>query len=238
MSEPLSYAKFIGALRGAGLQVVEVETGGKPPSAHDRDHTGSWGPVNGVMIHHTVTEGTARTVEICRAGYPGLPGPLCHGVIAKSGWIYVVGYGRTNHAGLGDRDVLNAVRAESYATRPPVPDKDNLIDFNRHFYGFECENLGDGKDGWPDAQLDAIERASAALCKAHGWNEKSVIGHLEAQPGKVDPRGFTMPAMRTRIKKRLTAPAQPKPPALSRDESQDRRISQLERDVAALAKKS
>ncbi|MEV0019279.1 N-acetylmuramoyl-L-alanine amidase, partial [Streptomyces tendae] len=70
-------------------------------------------------------------------------------------------------------------------------------------YGFECENLGDGDDPWPAAQLEAIERAAAALCRHHGWNERSVIGHLEWQPGKVDPRGFTMASMRERIRDRL-----------------------------------
>src|SRR5690606_17398929 len=76
-------------------------------------------------------------------------------------------------------------------------------DGTRHFYGFECENLGDGRDPWPAAQLEAIERAAAAVCRYHGWNERSVIGHLEWQPGKVDPRGFTMSSMRSRVAKRL-----------------------------------
>jgi hypothetical protein len=52
--------------------------------------------------------------------------------------------------------------------------------------------------------LDAIERVSAAICRHHGWTARSVIGHLERQPGKVDPRGFTMASMRQRIHGRLT----------------------------------
>lgn len=236
MATPLSYAKFIAALKGAGLTVVEVQTGGQSPAHHHRNAKGPWGPVNGVMIHHTVTRGTARTVEICRAGYVGLPGPLCHGVIAKDGTVYVVGYGRTNHAGLGDRDVLNAVRTESYATRPPAP-READTDGNSHFYGFECENAGDGEDPWPKAQLDAMERASAAICEAHGWTERSVIGHLEWQRGKVDPRGVSMPALRARIgwqlhpplPKRTPAPAPA--PAETKDQEQDRRIAALEKEL-------
>jgi hypothetical protein len=154
------------------------------------------------MIHHTVTTGTERTVDICHEGYGSLPGPLCHGVIDKAGVVHMVGYGRTNHAGLGDRDVLNAVTAESYATVPPAPNRAE-VDGNARFYGFECENLGDGNDPWSAAQLLAIERVSAAICRAHGWTAKSVIGHKEWQPGKVDPRGFTMASMRTRIRTRL-----------------------------------
>jgi hypothetical protein len=164
---------------------------------------GPWGPVNGVMIHHTVTTGTDTSVRICRDGYTSLPGPLCHGVIAKDGAVHLVGYGRANHAGLGDDDVLRAVTAE--AALPP--DDEANTDGNARFYGFECENLGDGKDPWPEAQLLAIEKVSAAICRAHDWGALSVIGHLEWQPGKVDPRGFTMAAMRDRVAVRLGTPA-------------------------------
>ncbi|MEW1547539.1 peptidoglycan recognition protein family protein [Streptomyces tsukubensis] len=199
MAAPLSYARFVKALRAEGLKVVEVKTAGRSPSTHNRNGVGPWGPVHGVMIHHTVTKGTSATVEICRKGYTALPGPLCHGVIAKDGTVYVVGYGRTNHAGSGDDDVLRAVIAE---TSPPRPNEANT-DGNRHFYGFECENLGDGKDPWPAPQLEAMARASAALCRAHGWNRRSVIGHLEWQPGKVDPRGASMETLRSKVHRRL-----------------------------------
>ena len=189
-------AKFLERLRAEGVRVQEHGNW----RTHNRNHKGAWGPVNGVMIHHTVTKGSARTVEICTEGYAALPGPLCHGVITKDGTVHLVGYGRTNHAGLGDDDVLKAVIDERTL---PAPNESNT-DGNAHFYGFECENLGDGKDPWPEAQLEAIERVSAAICRHHGWTERSVIGHKEWQPGKVDPRGFTMAAMRARIKDRLT----------------------------------
>lgn len=207
MASPMSAAQFAQALRAEGLEVVLVGDW----DDHNRNHKGPWGPVHGVMIHHTVTKGSARTVDICRKGYSGLPGPLCHGVITKDGRVHLVGYGRANHAGLGDDDVLRAVISE----RALPADNETSTDGNRHFYGFECENLGDGKDPWPAAQLEAIERAAAAVCRHHGWNERSVIGHLEWQPGKIDPRGFTMASMRARIGDRLgsktPAPAPPPP---------------------------
>ena len=196
MAAPLTASKLVEVLRAEGVTVHEVRSW----RAHNRNHKGPWGPVNGVMIHHTVTKGTKATVDICRKGYSGLPGPLCHGVITKDGRVHLVGYGRANHAGLGDDDVLRAVIAER-KTFPP--DNEANTDGNRHFYGFECENLGDGKDPWPEAQLDAIARVSAAVCRHHGWNERSVIGHLEWQPGKVDPRGFTMASLRGRVRERL-----------------------------------
>ncbi|MCH0564007.1 MULTISPECIES: N-acetylmuramoyl-L-alanine amidase [unclassified Streptomyces] len=195
MASPLSAHTILEALRDEGLHVVEVGDWRR----HNRNHKGPWGPVHGVMIHHTVSRGAARTVELCRTGYAGLPGPLCHGVITKDGSVHLVGHGRANHAGLGDDDVLRAVIAE----RALPHDNEACVDGNRHFYGFECENLGDGTDPWPPEQLTAVEKAAAAVCRRHGWTERSVIGHLEWQPGKVDPRGFTMASLRERIRDRV-----------------------------------
>ncbi|MCX5109456.1 N-acetylmuramoyl-L-alanine amidase [Streptomyces sp. NBC_00378] len=195
MSSPMSASRFLEVLMNEGLTVVQVGDW----RTHNRNHKGPWGPVNGVMIHHTVTRGTEATVRVCRDGHPDLPGPLCHGVIAKDGRVHLVGYGRANHAGLGDSDVLRAVVAEKRLPGDNAADTDG----NRHFYGFECENLGDGEDPWPEAQLEAVEKAAAAICRHHGWNSRSVIGHKEWQPGKVDPRGFTMDSMRARIHDRL-----------------------------------
>ncbi|MEV6471613.1 peptidoglycan-binding protein [Streptomyces sp. NPDC051657] len=206
MATPLSADRLLQALRDEGLHVVEHRSW----RTNHRNHKGPWGPTHGVMIHHTVTSGTASSVELCYNGHSALPGPLCHGVIAKNGTVYLVGHGRANHAGLGDDDVLQAVIAE----RELPPDNEANTDGNRHFYGFEAVNLGDGKDPWPPAQLLAIERAAAAVCRAHGWDQRSVIGHLEWQPGKIDPRGFTMNSMRARIGKRLgdkPTPVKPKP---------------------------
>jgi hypothetical protein len=210
MATPMSGATLAKVLRAAGLKVVEVP-GWKN---NNRNHKGPWGPAHGVMLHHTVTRGatqkdTDNTVKLCFSGHSSLPGPLCHGVIAKDGTVYLVGNGRANHAGLGDDDVLRAVIAEE-----PLPaDNEANTDGNRHFYGFECINLGDGKDPWPLAQIEASFKASAAICKHHGWGERSVIGHLEWQPGKIDPRGPGWPGMdtaRARIGTQL-GPA-PKPP--------------------------
>ncbi|MGW8762376.1 N-acetylmuramoyl-L-alanine amidase [Streptomyces sp. NPDC055815] len=212
MATPPTAAAFVEALRAEGLTVVEVGRWWD----HNRNHKGPWGPVHGVLIHHTVTGPKVNAVPICRNGYEGLPGPLCHGVIRRNGEVHLVGYGRTNHAGGGDPDTLQAVIDESYDERPPKPDKGNVdgVDGNAHFYGFECENAGDGKDPWPAAQLEAIEKAAAALCRMHRWGPKSVIGHLEWSDDKNDPRGFTMPSMRERIADRLAVkePEPTKPP--------------------------
>ncbi|RKN08975.1 N-acetylmuramoyl-L-alanine amidase [Streptomyces radicis] len=204
MASPLSADRLLRALKAEGVRVVEHRSW----RTHNRNHAGSWGPVHGVMIHHTVTRGTDSSVELCYNGHSSLPGPLCHGVIAKDGTVYMVGHGRANHAGAGDGDVLAAVIAE----RALPPDNETDTDGNRHFYGFECINMGDNKDPWPPEQVSAIVRASAAICRAHGWGKEgttSVIGHLEWQPGKIDPRGpgVSMSDVRRRVAERLRHPA-------------------------------
>ncbi|QKW51679.1 N-acetylmuramoyl-L-alanine amidase [Streptomyces buecherae] len=223
MATPLSPARFRAALTNEGVRVV----GEGDWENHNRNHMGAWGPVHGVMIHHTATDADRHdAVGICRHGYADLPGPLCHGVITKDGRTHLVGYGRANHAGGGDVDVLAAVIAERF----PLPaDTNARTDGNRYFYGFECENRGDGVDGWPEAQVEAIARAAAGICRAHGWSERSVIGHREWQPGKIDPYGpigtadgpdLTMTRIRARVAQLLDddpapapAPGKPKPPA-------------------------
>ncbi|MFI8817451.1 MULTISPECIES: peptidoglycan recognition protein family protein [unclassified Streptomyces] len=218
MSTPLTADRLLTAIRGAGAHVVEVPGW----RTRNRNHKGPWGPVNGVMIHHTVTTGTDASVRLCRDGHSALPGPLCHGVIDKAGTVHLIATGRANHAGLGDDDVLRAVIAEK---RLPADNEANT-DGNRHFYGFECVNLGDGRDPWPAEQVEAIARAAAGICRAHGWGAASVIGHSEWQPGKVDPRGpigapdgpaLTMARIRARVEQLLdgdkpTAPSTPSKP--------------------------
>jgi len=197
MANPMSGSQFTKAVRSLGIDVIE-----RPGwLTHNRNHKGPWGPVHGVMHHHTVTRGTMHTVEICEDGYTGLPGPLCHGVIAKAGTLYMVGWGRANHAGLGDDDVLRAIIPERAL---PTDDEANT-DGNRHFYGFESENMGDGKDPWPRAQLDTMAAVSYVIANHHGWTEKSTLMHSEWQPGKTDPRGpgFTADGLRADIRSML-----------------------------------
>lgn len=217
MADPGTAAAFLAALKRFGVDVVEV-SGWR---THNRDdETGkTFGPVYGVMIHHTagVTKGA---VDFCRNGSAALPGPLCHGVITKDGKVHLVGWGRANHAGGGDPDVLAAVKAE----RQPLP-KPNVhdgstgaVDGNDAFVGFECVNKGDGKDPWPVAQLEAMQRAAAATCYLYGWSARSVIRHMDWSDWKSDPKGVDWPAFQKGVQALLDAdqsggePETPKPP--------------------------
>ena len=195
MATPITATAFVQALKKEGVRVEEV----RDWRNHNRNKQGPWGPVHGIVIHHTATEGSSDTVDLIYDGRSDLPGPLAHGCVTKDGTVHLTGHGRANHAGLGDDDVLRAVIAERGT---PSPNEQNS-DGNRYFYGFECENLGNGKDSWPEEQLDAIARAAAALCRHHGWHARSVIGHLEWTNQKVDPRGFSMDDLRDKVAERL-----------------------------------
>jgi N-acetyl-anhydromuramyl-L-alanine amidase AmpD len=207
MATPLTADRFLAALRAEGCAVREVRSW----RTHNRNHKGAWGPINGVMIHHTATGSGTDVVDLIYDGYSGLPGPLAHGCITKDGTVHLVGNGRANHAGGGDPDVLKAVIAESYGDYPPQTHEHQgsagAVDGNARFYGWECENKGDGSDSWPRVQYVAMVRSSAAICRTYGWSAKSVIGHLEWSDWKVDPRGFTMPGFRRDVAACLAQPA-------------------------------
>jgi hypothetical protein len=196
MAKPLTADRLVAALRAEGCTVREVPGWRK----NNRNHRGPWGPVHGVQIHHTVTGPSTDVVGLIFRGHSTLPGPLATGCITKDGVVHLTGNGRANHAGGGDPAVLQAVIGESYKTRPPAPREhdgsDGAVDGNARFYGWECENRGDGRDPWPRVQYEAMVRATAAVCRAHGWNAKSAIGHLEWSDWKVDPRGIDMAQFR------------------------------------------
>ena len=194
MATPLTPAKMLAALKAEGLTVHEHAGW----ATHNRDGaTGkTFGPVVGVLIHHTAG---VNDRELCYNGRPDLPGPLCHSWLGKTAGLWMIGNGRANHAGLVDLDVLNALRAES----SPLPKDDQAnADGNDCLYGLEIENRGDSRDPYPVSQYTQAVLWAAAVCRAHGWSEKSVAGHKECQPGKIDP-SFDMDSFRADVKKQL-----------------------------------
>lgn len=208
MATPLSASALLTVLRAEGLSVHEHAGW----TTHNRDSaTGkTFGPVHGVLIHHTAGHGDK---EICYNGRSDLPGPLCHSWLGKTAGLWMIGHGRANHAGLVDMDVINALIAEKSTL--PHDDQANA-DGNDVLYGLEIENLGNGKDPYPAEQYRQAVLWAAALCRAHGWSERSVAGHKEVQPGKVDP-SFDMNVFRTDVRKQLetkpggTTPQKPTP---------------------------
>lgn len=210
MATPKSADTILRALEAEGVDAY----GHRSWRTNNRNHKGLWGGVNGVMIHHTVSSGDNASVELCYNGHSALPGPLCHGVGRNDGRVALVGHGRANHAGMGDADVLRAVINE---TALPADNQANT-DGNRHFYGLEIVNLGNGRDTYTWKQYVAAVKWATAHCRMHGWGYRSVIGHKEWQPGKIDPYGpvigpdgkqfaFTMDRFRADVRAALALPA-------------------------------
>lgn len=238
MATPLSASKLLAVLKAEGVKVAE-RSGWR---THNRNHKGPWGGVNGIVIHHTAG---SNSLNLCWSGTSALPGPLCHTHLAKNGTATMVGYGRTNHGGTFAQNAHNAVVNES--STHPRPDAAEPVDGNRHYYGIEIENLGNGKDPYPTVQYDQAVRWAAAICRAHGWSADSVIGHKEGTRRKIDP-SFGMADFRKAVAERLkhaaswspgtSTPPAPKPPAPSKPTppTTAERLTALETRVTALEK--
>lgn len=228
MATPMTADQFLKALRGEGLTVTE-HAGWR---THNREGHGGWGPMNGVMIHHTGGPAPSDG-QVVWAGRSDLPGPCAHGYLAKSGVVTMMANGRANHAGTGDPAVLSAVVNESYATAPPATHfhdgEANGADGNSHFYGLEVSNLGTAKDPYPAVQYEAAVMWAAAICRFHGWSAKSVIGHKEWSDWKPDPI-FSMVQFRADVQALLDE----KPAAEGGIPSKETTVSDTDAHVASL----
>lgn len=175
---------------------------------HNRGQRGKgWGNVHGVVIHHTGTDGDAR--QDLYAGNAALPGPKVQFYIDKLGTVWLIGWGRANHAGGGDPAVLNHVIEENYSgtlvTHFGEGDS-GAEDGNAFFYGIEVGYSGSHK--MSPAQYATLMNLCAAIADFHNWTEKSFIAHYEWNKYKWDPgcglnQRYSMTTMRSLIKQRI-----------------------------------
>ncbi len=214
MATPMTANQRLAAYRRWGVPVRE-RAGWE---THDRTGPGRpWGPVHGVMIHHTGDDAPDLADErVLWAGRSDLPGPLCHDGQRDDGVAVLMSAGRANHAGPGSSRVLDAMREDR---RPPPPGPDDT-DGNRHFYGRETMYSGKNPPTGPAYRSSVL--ACAAICEFHGWNpHTSVIGHREWTRRKPDPGSLDMDAFRSDVAEALrlgppaARPPAPKPPAPS-----------------------
>lgn len=143
----------------------------------------------GIMVHHTAgpKTGDAPCLSICVNGRPDLSGPLCHILLARSGKVHLIGANIANHAGMGARQVLDAVRKDEPVTKSARDNKyADSIGGNQFFYGIEVENAGVASDPYPPAQLEALARICAIICNAHSWTANRVIHHRQWTSRKID----------------------------------------------------
>lgn len=160
-------------LREFGLTVTEHEGWKK------RGKTGLRPAV--VVCHHTAgsPKGDAPSLKLVIEGRKGLPGPLCHVLLSRSGVCHVIASGVANHAGPGGWMASTG---------------------NSTALGIEAEHTGKSTEMWPPAQLLAYHRACAALLSGIDKDERFVCGHKEWAPKrKIDPIGLDMDSFRRSV---------------------------------------
>ncbi len=187
IATPMTATQIVAQLKKWGIPYKEV----KDWKNHNRNSKGAWGPINGFIWHHTgadVSQANAASYagSTLYDGLSTLPGPLCHFGLAPDGTVYLVGWGRANHAGGGDPAVLKSVQNEDYSGQlKPTRGNANGVDGNAHFYGVEI--MYSGSHAMTDAQYKNALKLSAAILDFHKWTEKSVIAHGEWSNDKWDP---------------------------------------------------
>lgn len=213
---PMTASQFVKALKDEGLTVLQH----KGWESHNRAASGRpWGPVHGVIIHHTGGRAPGD-LSVVWSGRSDLPGPCAQAYMSTSGMVTMTGNGRANHAGGGDPRVLEQVKTESYDGAPsPSRYHDGsagAADGNRYFYGLEVSNTGSKTDDYPAAQYQAIVKFAAAICRFHGWSARSVIGHKEWSNWKPDPI-YSMVQFRKDVQALLDdEPAKPEKPPVEK----------------------
>jgi N-acetylmuramoyl-L-alanine amidase len=210
MATPMTAVQVVAQLRKWGIRYVEISGW----QTHNRNSKGAWGPVHGFIWHHTgatvtTTDANSYAASVLYNGLSDLPGPLCQFSIGLDGTVYLVGWGRANHAGGGDPAVLQHVIDEDYSGQlHPTKGNANGVDGNARFYGVEIQY--NGSHEMSAAQYAAARRLSAALLDHHGWTEKSVIAHGEWSSDKWDPgrapgQIMAMPGVRADVASTLSA---------------------------------
>lgn len=195
------------ALLAEGLKIVEVRQWWKNDRGPVTGLPSS--PKNGLVNHHTggeTSDPLKYASTILYDGRSDLPGPLCHdGLDPYTGTVYMVGTGRTNHAGKGASDVLNMVVNDTIPYDREVRSSLNDTDGNSRFYGLEV--MYDGTHPLPDVGYVAMVKWNAALCRVHGWGGNSAIGHREWTNTKPDPGNVDLAKLRRDVRDCLALPA-------------------------------
>lgn len=161
-------------LRGAGLKVAEQ------PGWIDRGRS-DMGSVSGIVCHHTGVSNPSHlnmpTLRTLIEGRSDLAGPLCQLGLGRDGTFYVIAAGKANHAGPG---VWKGISG------------------NGRLIGIEGEN--DGKEPWPDVQMDAYRRGVAALLTRLQLDADMCCGHKEYAPARKPDPSFDMDGFRADVR--------------------------------------
>jgi hypothetical protein len=193
---------FVDRVRARGVKVVEMPNW----KTTNRNHIGPWSDVFGIVEHHTGgdTVDPYGYAGFLQRGSTALVGPLCQFSTAPNGDLYMIGWGRCNHAGGGDPNVLAAVQADAVPLdRELKPAFGNTtgVDGNRAFYGNEI--MYSGGHPMTAAQLETSLVVDVVICEYHHWTGASVIAHREWSRDKPDPGYQDQAAKRRMVNARL-----------------------------------
>ena len=166
---------FMDALRDEGVPFIQSV------NWKNRKIDGAFHPV-GIMNHHTGKFSSIKSmVKTLALGHSTLPGPLCIGAPAPDGKLYLIAWGKTNHAGIGSSKVLKDVIAGK-PFNGTGPDDTNG---NPYFYGLEYMHPGDSSH-YAEPMLEVGFRTNMALLRLNGWNSNHSIHHKEWTKRKID----------------------------------------------------
>lgn len=144
--------------------------------------------VDCVVCHHTASgprTSDAANVRILTHGRPDLPGPLSQLGLRRDGSLDLIAAGKCNHNGYGT--------------------------WGNQAIGIEAYNDGVGEP-WPTVQVDAYQRACAAIAERLSLPTSRVLGHKETDPRrKIDPAGIDMDGFRAGVASLRANPNEPTP---------------------------
>lgn len=203
-TSPLTADQMLAALAKWGIKPRFYKSDWR---THNRGQRGAgWGPViNGFLVHNFASDiSDASSLAYLYNGDDarGMPGPLSQFAIDDAGAVWVIGWGRANHGGVGDPGFVDALAYDRLSlTADYRPATAGTVDMNSRTYGVEMLY---GKAP-TQAQRDSVVRLAAALMDAHGYAATSVGGHRESTTQRGDPVGFQMGPLRTQIAAALKA---------------------------------
>lgn len=181
--------RLLRAVKASGLPYTEV-------AGWRSRGRGTMRSIKTITIHHTATPRSFRrssdypTLNVVKNGRSDLPGPLAQLGLGRSGRVYIIAAGISNHAGRS--------RATSMT--------------NPHAIGIEAEGA---MERWPAKQYDAYVRLVAALLDEFNLSTSRALRHAEtcSPPGRKNDASFSGSAFRSavaKVKPGTKAPA-PKP---------------------------
>lgn len=210
-------ANVLEVLQAAGLD-VEAEPGWETRRGSKWSFDHRPGGTLGMIVHHTAAGGSAEMPcrKICTFGRSDLAGPLVQLLLGRgpSPKLLLISQNRCNHAGRGSSEVIKDLEAGrditaefdagqgAYNARN-FPNRQN--DFSRGnglLWGIEVENNGVGEE-YSQAQIKALVKICAAMCKWQGWDHNRIIHHREWTSRKYD-MSYTGP-LREYVQKMMTS---------------------------------